>query len=166
MKKIILAISLLMLMGFSFGQSPLQLDKAQLNAGGGITDWGFPLYVGIDYCIYPDVTIGGETSFSTYDQSIDGTGYNNTIIGISGNGNYHFSSLINIPDNWDFYAGLTLGLYIWSTPAGYPGNHNTGLGIGVQAGGRYYFTNRFGLNVELEDGTALSGAKFGITYKL
>jgi len=40
------------------------------------------------------------------------------------------------------------------------------LGIGGQIGGRYYFTEKFGVNLEFGGGNAYSGGKLGISIKL
>ena len=145
-------------------QSPLGKGRQQLNAGVGFSGWGVPLYVGLDFGVHRDFTLGIEGSYRSYNQNYTGTKYNSSIIGISGNGNYHFNSLLDIPSAWDFYAGLNLGYYFWSTPSNYPGNNSSGMGLGAQIGGRYFFSNRFGLNLEFGGGNAFSGGKFGITY--
>lgn len=62
--------------------------------------------------------------------------------------------------------GLNLGFYVWSSPDAYQGSHSSGLGIGAQIGGRYYFTNKVGLNFEFGGGNAFSGGKVGVTIKL
>jgi outer membrane immunogenic protein len=146
-------------------QNPLAKGEHQLNAGVGFSGWGVPVYVGMDFGVHPDISLGFEASFRTYDQSYNGIGYNSTIIGLSGNGNYHFNRILEIPSNWDFYAGLNLGFYFWSTPANYPGDGSSNLGLGAQVGGRYFFSNNFGLNLEFGGGNSFSGGKFGITYK-
>ena len=145
-------------------QSPLAKGGKQLNAGVGFSGWGVPIYVGMDFGVQKDISIGFEGSFRSYNQNIAGTSFNSTIIGISGNGNYHFNTLLEIPSNWDFYAGLNLGFYFWSSPSGYPGNGSSGVGLGGQVGGRYFFKNNFGLNLEFGGGNAFNGGKFGITY--
>ena len=150
----------------SYAQSPLPIGKAQLNAGVGFSDWGVPLYLGFDYSVHKDITIGGELSFRSYNENYRGTGYNHNIMGISGNGNYHFNTVLNIPSNWDFYAGLNLGFYTWTSSSDYPGNHNSGIWLGAQVGGRYYFTDKVGINLELSGGNAFSGGKIGLTFKL
>ena len=147
-------------------QSPLGKGSKQLNAGLGFSGWGIPVYVGMDFGVLRNLTLGVEGSFRSYNQNFTGTKYNSSIFGISGNGNYHFNSILNIPSNWDFYAGLNVGFYFWSTPSNYPGNGASGLGLSAQIGGRYFFTNRFGLNLEFGGGNAFSGGKFGITYIL
>jgi outer membrane immunogenic protein len=40
------------------------------------------------------------------------------------------------------------------------------LGLGIQVGGRYYFNEKFGLNLEFGGGNYVSGGKFGISLKL
>ncbi|MDP4272352.1 MAG: hypothetical protein Q8909_19855, partial [Bacteroidota bacterium] len=86
--------------------------------------------------------------------------------GISGNANYHFNNVFNIPRNWDLYAGLNLGFYVWSSPDTYDGSHTSGLGLGAQIGGRYFISKKVGLNLEFGGGNAFSEGKFGLTIKL
>jgi outer membrane immunogenic protein len=145
-------------------QSPLAKGEKQLNAGFGITGWGIPVYGGLELGVFKDITVGLEGSFRTYNQTIANLTYNSTIFGIAGNGNYHFNTLLEIPSNWDFYAGLNLGFYFWSSPSNYPGNGASSLGLGAQVGGRYFFRHNFGVNLELGAGNAFSGGKIGITY--
>jgi hypothetical protein len=71
-----------------------------------------------------------------------------------------------MPKKWDFYAGLNIGFYVWSSPNDYKGSNSSGLGLGAQIGGRYYLSNKVGLNLELGGGNAFSGGKFGLTFKL
>jgi len=167
MKKIF--ILCLMLLSASFianAQNPLPVGRAQLNAGLGFSDWGVPVYLGLDYGVHKDVTLGGELSFRSYRDNFNNNGYSHSILGISGNGNYHFNSALNISEKFDFYAGLNLGFYVWTSSADYPGNHNSGLALGLQVGGRYYFTQNVGLNLEFGGGSAFSGGKIGLTFKL
>jgi len=167
MKKIYLAIALMALVGASKGQGTVPVGQTQLNLGVGFSDWGTPFYLGLDYGAARNVTVGGELSFRSYDENWNNGYYRRSITGISGNANYHFNSALNIPRNFDFYAGLNLGFYVWSAADnGYQGNHSSGLGLGAQVGGRYYFTNKFGVNLEFGGGNAFSGGKVGITLKL
>ncbi len=164
MKKIVFLVSLAFLSVTTFAQAPLSKGEKQLNAGVGFSGWGIPLYIGMDFGVHPDITVGGEFSFRSYREKIHDTRYSCTIFGISGNGNYHFNRLLEIPSNFDFYAGLNLGFYFWNTPNDYPGDGDSGLGLGLQVGGRYFFKDNFGLNLEFGGGNAFSGGKFGITY--
>jgi outer membrane immunogenic protein len=164
MKKLITIILLTFITLITvYSQNP-QDKRNQLNAGIGLSEWGIPVYVGLDFGIHRDLSFGIEGSFRSYNQNYTGSRYNSSIIGLSGNMNYHFNRILEIPRNWDFYAGLNLGYYIWSTSSNYPGNGSSGLGLGGQIGGRYYINNNFGLNLEVGGGNAFTGGKFGISY--
>jgi outer membrane immunogenic protein len=184
MKKTIKLNLLLLITSFGFAQGNLTKGTTQLNAGFGFSDWGIPVYVGIDHGIGHNITLGGEISYrsynpNNYNYNNNNFKYNNRLIGITTNANYHFNELLNIDKEWDIYAGANLGYYIWDNNYKYVGpdgdkeyyknyNHNyagtSGIGIGIQTGARYFFTNKFGVNLELGAGTVFGG-KFGITYK-
>lgn len=149
-----------------FAQSPIENGQSQLNFGLGLSSWGVPLYFGLDQAVHPNITIGGELSFRSYNHRYRENSFNHSIFGASANANYHFNTLLEIPNPWDFYAGLNLGFYHWNSPSGYGGNFNSGIGLGAQIGGRYYLNEKLGLNLELGGGNAFSGGKFGLTYKL
>jgi len=145
-------------------QTPHEKRNNQFNAGIGLSGWGVPVYLGLDFGIHKDISFGIEGSFRSYYQKYTGYRYNSSITGLSGNFNYHFNRIMNIPNNWDFYAGLNLGYYFWSTPSDYPGTGSSGIGLGAQIGGRYYISDNFGLNLEFGGGNAFSEGKFGISY--
>ncbi len=166
MKKLIVLLGLICFTTFIFAQSPNLKSQTQLNAGVGFSGWGIPVYVGLDFGVHPDITLGGELSFRSYNENYYSYKYRHTIIGILGNGNYHFNRIMNIPSPWDFYAGLNLGFYIVNSPSSYGGDRTSGLGLGAQIGGRYYFSNRWGINLEFGGGNYFSGGKFGFTFKL
>ncbi len=165
MKKLFLVAMLAIISGYSFGQSPLPLGRNQLNFGVGLSEWGVPFYIGLDHSVHRDITIGGELSYRSYDEDYNHYRYHHTITGLSANGNYHFNTVLDIPQNWDLYAGLNLGFYIWTSPTDYYGSRKSGLGLGGQIGGRYYFTDRIALNLEFGGGNAFTGGKFGLSFK-
>ena len=167
MKKISIVLAVVLFSALAVNaQSPLGNGGKQLNAGIGFSGWGVPFYLGLDFGVHKDITLGLEGSFRSYSDNWDKYNYSHNIFGFSGNGNYHFNTILEIPRNWDLYAGLNIGFYIWSSPSGYNGSHNSGLGLGGQVGGRYYINNKFGLNLEFGGGNAFSGGKFGISVKL
>ncbi len=165
MKKIILSSMLSVIAILSYSQS-LPKGQSQLNLGVGFSDWGVPVYIGFDHSVSNDITLGLELSYRGYTERYNGNDYNHSVTSFSGNGNYHFNRVLEIPSNFDFYAGLNLGFYVFSSPAGYPGTHSSGLGLGAQIGGRYFFSKKTGLNLEFGGGNAFSGGKFGLTFKL
>lgn len=153
---------------YSFSQGTLRTGEKQFNAGLGFSDWGVPIYAGLDFCVYENITIGPRLSFRNYSYTRAGYKYKQSLTVLSFNGNYHFNTLLNLPRPWDVYAGLTLGYYFWSdvsTSSGvyYEGESST-AGLDLQIGGRYFFNNQFGINLELGGGTE-AGGRFGITYK-
>jgi outer membrane immunogenic protein len=166
MKKVFLALALLVAVIAVFAQNPVAVGQTQFNLGVGFSNWGVPVYAGLDYGAGKDVTLGGELSYNSYRENWHDAHYNHSIFGIAGNVNYHFNHVLNIPTNWDFYAGLNLGYYIWESPDNYPGDHNSGIGLGAQIGGRYYFSNSAGINLELGGSSAFSGGKIGLSFKL
>ncbi len=169
MKNKVLLLATLFVAGFLSvnAQAPIGIGEAQINAGLGFSGWGVPVYGGVDFGVHEDITVGGEVSFRSYKDSWAGTNYNHSIIGLAANGNYHFNRLLEIPKEWDVYGGLTLGYFIWSANnAGYGGSQSSGLGLGIQVGGRYYFNQKFGVNLELGGGSATSGGKIGVSIRL
>ncbi|WP_321438004.1 hypothetical protein [uncultured Bacteroides sp.] len=166
MKKLFLSLGLMLLFSITYAQSPLPIGRTQLNFGFGLSDYGLPVYIGLDHSVSRDFTLGGELSYRGYNDNWDHYDYHLNAWGLSGNANYHFNSVLNIPRNWDFYAGLNVGFYVWNSPKGYEGNRTSGLGLGAQVGGRYYFNNKVGINLELGGGNEFSGGKIGLTIKL
>jgi outer membrane immunogenic protein len=166
MKKNLLILSFLLFSSLIYAQSPIAKGESQLNAGLGLSSWGVPVYIGLDYGVHPDISLGGELSYRSYSDKYANINYDHSVIGISGNGNYHFNRVLEIPKKWDFYAGLNLGFYIWNSPNDYQGSHSSGLGLGAQVGGRYFFSDKIGLNLEFGGGNAFSGGKLGLTFKL
>lgn len=158
MKKIAILLALFTF-GFVNAQAPLEEGALQLNAGLGASGWGTPVYVGLDYGIAPNFTLGGELSYQSYNAA----GYSYSILGLQANANYHFNEVLDIPSEWDFYAGANLGYFNWDKEYH---NGSKPLNIGLQIGGRYFFTDRFGVNLQFGGGNVVSGAKIGITYKL
>lgn len=166
MKKVIFSLSLLLITGFAFSQGPLYVGTSQLNVGFGLSNVGIPVYIGFDHAVSRDITLGAELSYRAYNENWNSNYYNHNIIGISGNLNYHFNRILGISPRWDFYAGPNVGFYMWTSPDGYTGNRSSRLGLGGQVGGRYYFTNSLGINLEFGGGNAFSGGKLGLSFRL
>ncbi|MRX62865.1 DUF3575 domain-containing protein [Maribacter luteus] len=169
MKKITLLLAFCSF-GLTFAQAPLEEGNLQLNAGFGVSGWGTPIYAGLEFGVAPNISVGGELSYQSYNHNSGfGSDYKSSIVGIQANGNYHFNEVFNIPSEWDFYAGANLNYFSWSTKLDgetydYGGADN--FGIGLQVGGRYFFDDRFGVNLQIGGGNVVSGGRIGITYKL
>lgn len=76
--------------------------------------------------------------------------------GLLGRFDYHWNRLIGIPSNWDFYAGASLGFI---------SGDNFDLDLGIQVGGRWYWSDKWGLNLEFGGGTGY-GTSIGVSMKL
>ena len=84
-------------------------------------------------------------------------------------------TVLNIPDDFDLYAGASLGYYIWNTTykgdlsgVVYSGTGTGGTSLGIQFGGRYFLgdNHKTALNLEVGGGTRISSGTFGITFLL
>jgi hypothetical protein len=159
-------LALLVLSAAVFAQTPIPKGRSQLNFGVGLSSWGIPVYVGFDVGAKHDLSFGAEASFRYKYEKWKQNRCRNSIIGISGNGNYHFNRIFNMPSQWDLYAGLNLGFYIWNYAPEYQGPRTSGLGLGAQVGGRYYFSGKTALHLEFGSGNAFSGGKIGLTIRL
>ncbi|MBB3187942.1 hypothetical protein FHX64_002140 [Microbacter margulisiae] len=166
MKKSLIFVIFAFVSVISFGQNSLAMGKTQLNFGLGLSDWGVPVYFGFDYAVSSDITLGSELSYRSYHEDVNNTYYDHSIEGVSGNFNYHFNNLLSIPQNWDVYAGLNIGFYIWNSPDTYGGSHSSGLGLGAQIGGRYFISKRVALNLEFGGENTFADGKFGLTVQL
>lgn len=142
-----------------------------LNLGIGLSNWGIPVYGGLEGYVHPDFSLGGVLSYRSYNSDWRSYSYDFSITTISAIGNYHFNRIMNIPSDWDLYLGANLGYSIASyrRPPGAPDYNDRrvgGLAAGLQLGGRYYFSRSVGLNLEVGGGNVLSDARFGVTFRL
>lgn len=171
MKKNILLIALVILPFVHFAQGNLPVGEKRINAGTGFSNFGFPVYVGLDVAIHPDITVGPQISFRRYSTRDFGVRYNQSLILLALNGDYHFNTLLELPREFDVYAGVALGYYIWTDPD-FDDNpffndlrgEVSGIGLALHIGGRYFFSDDLALNVEIGGGTTSDG-KIGITYQ-
>ena len=150
MKKITLLLSLLFLTGVIFaqgGQAPLSKGDKQLNFGLGFSSHGLPVYGSLDFAVHNDWTVAPVIKV-VIDDDIG--------FGALGRFDYHWNRLLSIPSTWDFYAGTSLGFI---------SGNDYGLDLGIQVGGRWYWSDKWGLNLEFGGGTGF-GTSFGVSMKL
>jgi hypothetical protein len=150
MRKIPVIVLFLTISTHVFAQSPIGDGGKQLNMGVGLYSNSIPLYIGMDFGVHEDITVGPQF----------GLDLEFNYFTISGRGDYHFNSLMGIPRDWDFYAGLNLGF------AANIGNDSfSGLDLGLQIGGRYYWNSNWGINLEFGGGSNVSGGRFGVSKR-
>ncbi len=164
MKKTVLLVSFLMITAFTFGQAaetatapvgkaPLNKGEKQLDFGLGLDTEGLPIYAQLDFAVSPDITVSPMLALTAANV------YNFMTLGV--HGDYHFNYLLDIPSNWDFYAGLNLGFrFYMSSHSG-----TSPLDLGLQVGGRYYWNNDWGINLEFGGGAGFGG-RIGVSKKL
>ena len=153
MKKILFlsVVAAMVLSGRLYAQNGheivIEKSNVQLSGGSGFYSGGFPVYTFADFRIHPDWTVGPQVNFVFY---------NNFHFVLSGRADYHFNKLLNIPDEWDFYGGATMGIDFSS---------HTEFSSGLHVGGRWYWDKTWGLNVEVGGGTYFSST-IGISMRL
>lgn len=152
MKKTIILIISFFIFSNVFAQFPLKASKVQLNAGVGFSPSNTPIYIGFDYGLKTDLTLGGEMIFHKA-----GTG-------ILANINYHFNELLNLDSKLNIYTGVNLSAFLLkSTPTT---SSKTNFNFGGQLGGRYQLSSSISINLEFGIGNSINDGKLGISAKL
>lgn len=149
MKKILLLSIVILFSGAMLaqnGEAPLSKGDKQLNFGLGFSSNGLPVYAGVDFAVHNDVTVGPMVKVNFDD---------NTSFSLLGRADYHFNRIIGIPNNWDFYAGGNIGFNV---------GNDFDLDWGLQVGGRWYWSDKWGLNLEFGGGTGF-GTLIGVSMK-
>ena len=133
------------------GVAPLPKGGKQINFGAGFSTKGVPIYASFDFALHKDVTLTPEIHavIPFPDEKFSG--------GVLVKADYHWNYLIGIPSEWDFYAGARAGFGF--------GDDDFFPELGIQVGGRWYWTDSWGLNAELAAGTGF-GFTFGLSKKL
>ncbi len=147
--------------------NPYTEEVKMLSVGLGVSGWGIPIYVRFEMPVADNITVGGGLSFQSQGNSVilASSSYRTNTFGIVGRGNYHFNDLLNAPDEWDFYAGASIGYFIRSNSVDNISVSNE-VHVGVHVGARYFLNEKIALNAEAGGGIALSGASIGVTFFL
>ena len=166
MKKILILTVACLSTVVTLAQNPLKKGEKQLNTGVGLGSFGTPIYVGLEFGIHEDISLAGDVSYQSEKNSL----VKSSAIGVSLKGNYHFNRILKIDEKWDFYAGAGLNYFNFNNKyvgfdTSYDFDYDSGIGFDIQAGGRYFFSDKFGINLEYGGGSTLSGGRLGITYK-
>jgi len=137
-------------------QTPYEKGSMDLNLGIGITSGlGFvPVYFGGNFMIMDWISVGAEVSLRldrthyTYNPIVGSQKYKRTGFGIITRGDYHFNELLDMPEQFDIFAGVDLGVGIYGKSKYndyvYQDSKVYVIG-GVHAGGKWFFTDKLGL---------------------
>jgi len=158
----------------SFAQyNPYSDGRGLLTVGVGASGWGIPVFARYEAPVADNITVGGSVSYQTYGETYSSYKWKHTIVGLNARGSYHFNELLDAPDEWDFYAGASLGYYIWNTKYNgsgtlydYSGSGSGGFNIGAHVGARYFVNNNIAINLDLGGGSVLAGGTLGVTFLL
>lgn len=150
--KLLFTLSFCFLTFIAFTQSPIGKGGKQLNFGLGGNSSYFPIYVSYDFGVHPDITIAPQIGLDL------AFNWLNLVF----RADYHFNTLLEIPQNWDFYAGLSAGYAIWLGSGVNTGNFY----IGGQVGGRWYWSDKWGLNLEFGGGNLYGSGRIGVSLKI
>ena len=142
MKKLLTIIAVVGIMSFSSNTVSGQTAK-YLNVGG----LGTGLYASIEFPITSTISIAPQFS----------TDYNFDKFVIAGKGNFYFDDIFGVGSDWDVYAGVNAG---WRLET-----NNDGFAWGVHIGGRWFWSEKWGINAEVGGGSGVLGG-VGVTMKM
>lgn len=149
----------------SFAQfNPYTDNTKMLSLGVGASSWGIPFLVSYEQPIADNITVGGSLSYQSRSKTYASYKYKHTLYGLNARGSYHFNELLNATDDWDFYAGVALGYYFWSSPDNYIGSGYGGFNASPLVGARYFLNQNLGFYGELGASSISTGATIGVTF--
>lgn len=142
--------------------SAQRIDKngTQLITGVGFSEYGVPIYAGVDYGILKNMTIGGDISYRSYNMNSAKL----NLIAFNTNFYYHFNSVIK-SKKVDLYLGPSSTYYLWLWDSNYRGDKLSNLGFAGNIGLKYFLSQSLAIQSELNLGF-ISGVKFGISANL
>lgn len=142
MKKITLLFAFALVLGSSslFGQA-----RSQLNFG----------IIGVSY----DIPVAADVAISPF----AGTNLDLSWLTVGVKANYYFDGLFGLPEPWDVYAGANVG-YAMTLDTNI--NPDNDLDLGLQVGGRWFWSEKWGLYLELGGGKTGGTAGLGITMRM
>lgn len=174
MKKILLSITLIFAVSAACvaQSSSGNTDGSLLSLGIGV---GTPYFgagyssslpvnptVAYEQTVVNDISVGGELSYAGSKLY----GFNVNAVYVGARGSYHLGPLLNVDSKIDLYGGVGLGYVVVnvSDDAGDSATASSGLGYGLYAGARYYFTPATAIYAELGY-QSLSYLNVGVTFK-
>ncbi|MCK5781012.1 MAG: hypothetical protein KAH10_00340 [Flavobacteriales bacterium] len=138
MKKITFIAVLFFAANGLFAQAQKQISFGIVGAS-----WEIP--------VHQDITIA-PTAYTNWD-------FNHLTLGVKGN--YYFDRLLDLPSPWDVYGGANVGFGIALSDG-----NTSELNLGLQVGGRWFWSEKWGVYLEFGGGKLGGQAGLGLTMKL
>jgi hypothetical protein len=175
MKKMNLALAFVAALALMANSAHAQTQSVKgmntVNAGIGIGTFGFngtgglPVTIGYDHGITDQISVGAYLGMVRTKYAYDYK-YKYTIFGVRGS--YHFNELLEIDNpKIDVYGGVAINYRNYTLKYEWEGHSEklsgSTLGIGIHAGGRYFFSEKFGAYAEL--GYGISPLQLGAVLK-
>lgn len=137
MKKAVLLVAFVAVGLFANAQAAKMLNFGGLGTG---------LYASLEFPVSSAITIAPLVN----------TDWNFNYLVIAAKGNYYFDELFELGTAWDVYGGVNLG---WKV------SDNGEFNFGAQVGGRWFWSEKWGINAEFGGGTGVTGG-VGVTMKM
>lgn len=134
MKKILTLCASLLICTLSFAQAWSGNGDQKVQAGVVPYGYGTGISGTYDYGLSDFVSVGAGVNFY-FDNYKDNDNINRAFI--FGRVNAHLQEALDLPEQWDVYPGIDLGVV------------GRDFGLGAHIGARYFFTEKFGAFVEL-----------------
>lgn len=146
MKKTILVLSVLFFGGMVSAQAWSGKGDQKIQVG--LNGWGYGTGITgtYDYGLSKIISLGAGANFY-FDGYKDDNDENN--IFVFGRLNAHLQEPLGLPEKWDIYPGLDVGVL------------GKGFGLGAHIGVRYYFNNNVGIYLE-----AGNNGSIGVSFNL
>ncbi|MCT4624352.1 MAG: hypothetical protein N4A46_12075 [Schleiferiaceae bacterium] len=110
--------------------------------------------IGVSYeiPIHPDFSVA-PTAFTNFDFDY---------LTLGAKGNYYLDKITNLTPPWDVYIGANLGFGLALN-----NDNSSGLALGFQAGGRWFWSDKWGIYAEFGGGRLGGvGGGLGVTLKM
>jgi hypothetical protein len=140
------------------------------------TNWGVGVMASANFSIVENITVGPLVSlaFDVDPVGFSGYRYTHTIFGIGGKVDYYLNDVINLPSEFDVYAGGNAGYFLVATSSNfdsdqhhlYRSSRSNNVFVQAEAGGRYYFKDNLAVFAEVSVGWPSNGARAGLSIRL
>ncbi|WP_234109682.1 MULTISPECIES: DUF6646 family protein [Chryseobacterium] len=147
MKKLVFACAMLFLGQSAFAQAWNGKGDQKIQVGFNGWGYGTGITATYDYGLGSIVSLGAGANFF-FNHSNDK--YANDDFGVFGRVNFHLQEPLGMPERWDIYPGIDLGLL-----------GKSGTYFGAHLGVRYFFNNNVGIYGEFGNNGSL-----GVSFNL